>query len=176
MQHWHVVLAVWMAACCTVSFAFFLLGLAWWFHGKQTSKIIYFHVPPYLFTYFCLSFFLLFVSHFSSVFCLICLPSAIAFHPWVCGLQPLQPSGLQQPPAGRELRRLQQGNELMEGGNGYDLGNEGGGSQVWGNGGKTWALKRLKVELMQRLLGWRWWLEKRLIMLINGIRCGIVLL
>lgn len=54
------------------------------------------------------------MSHFSFVFCLICLPSANAFHPRVCGLQPLQPSGLQQPPAGRELRRLQQGNELME--------------------------------------------------------------
>lgn len=55
------------------------------------------------------------MSHFSFVFCLICLPSANAFHPRVCGLQPLQPSGLQQPPTGRELRRLQQGNELMEG-------------------------------------------------------------
>ncbi len=49
------------------------------------------------------------------MFCLICLPSANAFHPRVCGLQPLQPSGLQQPPTGRELRRFQQGNELMEG-------------------------------------------------------------
>lgn len=55
------------------------------------------------------------MCHFSFVFCLICLPSANAFHPRVCGLQPLQPSGLQQPPTGRELRRLQQGNEYYEG-------------------------------------------------------------
>lgn len=84
--------------------------------ATQTSKDndLFFHVSP-LFTYFCLSLFLLlFVNHISFVFCLICLPSANAFHPRVCGLQPLQPSGVQQPPAGRELRRLQQGNELIE--------------------------------------------------------------
>lgn len=84
-----------------------------WKTNKQSNKHIFSCSP---FTYFCLSLFLLlFVSHFSFVFCLICLPSANAFHPRVCGLQSLQPSGLQQPPAGRELRRLQQGNELMEG-------------------------------------------------------------
>lgn len=111
MQHSHVVDSFWM-----IAWFFFFFFLAWWHHGKQTSKKrIYFHVFP-LFTYLCLSLFLLlFVSHFSFVFCLICLPSANAFHPRLCGLQPLQPSGLQQPPAGRELRRLQQGNELMEG-------------------------------------------------------------
>lgn len=86
-----------------------------WKTNKQNSIHIFSCFSP-LFTYLCLSLFLLlFVSHFSFVFCLICLPSANAFHPRVCGLQPLQPSGLQQPPAGRELRRLQQGNELMEG-------------------------------------------------------------
>lgn len=80
---------------------------------------------------FCLSLFLLlFVSHFSFVFCLICLPSANAFHPRVCGLQPLQPSGLQQPPAGRELRRLQQGNEWKKDFK-TGLGNLGGGG--WWN-------------------------------------------
>lgn len=83
--------------------------------SSKKNKLI-FSCFPLLFTYLCLSLFLLlFVSHFSFVFCLICLPSANAFHPRVCGLQPLQPSGLQQPPTGRELRRLQQGNELMEG-------------------------------------------------------------
>ncbi len=85
-----------------------------WKTNKQNNIHIFSCFP--LFTYLCLSLFLLlFVSHFSFVFCLICLPSANAFHPRVCGLQPLQPSGLQQPPTGRELRRFQQGNELMEG-------------------------------------------------------------
>lgn len=84
--------------------------------NKKNKKTLYTSMFSLLFTYFCLSLFLLlFVNHFSFVFCLICLPSANAFHPRVCRLQPLQPSGLQQPPAGRELRRLQQGNELMEG-------------------------------------------------------------
>lgn len=91
-----------------------------WNKQTKTSAYIYIYIHvfscfPLLFTYLCLSLFLLLcVSHFSFVFCLICLPSANAFHPRVCGLQPLQPSGLQQPPTGRELRRLQQGNELME--------------------------------------------------------------
>lgn len=95
----------------------FLLCMMRSWKTKQNKKTtLYTSMFSLLFTYFCLSLFLLlFVNHFSFVFCLICLPSANAFHPRVCRLQPLQPSGLQQPPAGRELRRLQQGNELMEG-------------------------------------------------------------
>lgn len=82
--------------------------------NRQAKQYTYIFMFP-SFHYLCLSLFLLlFVSHFSFVFCLTCLPSANAFNPRVCGLQPLQPSGLQQPPAGRELRRLQQGNELIE--------------------------------------------------------------
>lgn len=107
-----------MPACWP--FAFFFLFFACmtmsWKTNKKNNKHYILPCFSLLFTYFCLSLFLLlFVNHFSFVFCLICLPSANAFHPRVCGLQPLQPSGLQQPPTGRELRRLQQGNELMKG-------------------------------------------------------------
>lgn len=114
MQHLHVVHSFWMPACRPV--AFFALH-DYVMENKQAKQYtLYIFTFSPLFTYFCLSLFLLlFVSHFSFVFCLICLPLANAFHPRVCGLQPLQSSGLQQPPAGRELRRLQQGNELMEG-------------------------------------------------------------
>lgn len=115
MQHLHVVLSFWMPACWPVALFFALHDNT--MENKQAEQYtFYISMFSPLFTYFCLSLFLLsFVSHFSFVFCLICLPSANAFHPRVCGLQPLQPSGLQQPPTGRELRRLQQGNELMEG-------------------------------------------------------------
>lgn len=97
---------------CARSEAWRLFYFAWWCHKKTVKQYIFSCFPPFHFTL-CLSLFLLlFVNHFSFVFCLICLPSANAFHPRVCGLQPLQPSGVQQPPAGRELRRFQQGNEL----------------------------------------------------------------
>lgn len=122
MQCLHFVHSLWMAASWPFAFCF---SFAWWGHGKQNEKTLYTSMFSLLFTYFCLSLFLLlFVNHFSFVFCLICLPSANAFHPRVCRLQPLQPSGLQQPPAGRELRRLQQGNELMEGFGGGSSGRE----------------------------------------------------
>lgn len=49
-----------------------------------------------------LSFLIRVLSHLS--------PSANAHHPWVCGVQPIQPSGLQQLQAGRKPRRKQQGN------------------------------------------------------------------
>lgn len=105
---------------------------------KTTKKTLYTSMFSLLFIYFCLSLFLLlFVNHFSFVFCLICLPSANAFHPRVCRLQPLQPSGLQQPPAGRELRRLQQGNELMEG--------FGGGVQ-WKRTRRGWFRQKMAVS------------------------------
>lgn len=114
MQYLHVVHSFWMPACWPV--ASFALHDDVMENKQAKQYTLYISMFSPLFTYFCLSvFLLLFVSHFSFVFCLICLPSANAFHPRVCGLQPLQPSGLQQPPAGRELRRLQQGNELMEG-------------------------------------------------------------
>lgn len=111
--------------CCTLMMnasqlpfclLFLLCMMRSWKTNKQQKNTLYTSMFSLFFIYFCLSLFLLlFVNHFSFVFCLICLPSANAFHPRVCRLQPLQPSGLQQPPAGRELRRLQQGNELMEG-------------------------------------------------------------
>ena len=118
MQHLHVLHSFWMPACWPVaSFALHDDVI----ENKHVKEIcilyIYLYIfscpPPHLFLFIPLP--LVCVSHFSFVFCLICLPSANAFHPRVCGLQPLQPSGLQQPPAGRELRRLQQGNELMGG-------------------------------------------------------------
>lgn len=49
-----------------------------------------------------LSFLIRVLSHLS--------PSANAHHPWVCGVQPIQPSGLQQLQARRKPRRKQQGN------------------------------------------------------------------
>ena len=58
-----------------------------------------------------LTFHRLFCGHFSSVFLVSFVSSsANAQHSRVCGIQPIQPSGLQQLQAGRELRRKQQGN------------------------------------------------------------------
>lgn len=114
MQPLHVVQSFLMPACWPVAFFALHDDIMENKQAKQDTYIFMFSPP--LFTYLCLSLFLLlFVSHFSFVFCLICLPSANAFHPRVCGLQSLQPSGLQQSPPGRELRRLQQGNEMMVG-------------------------------------------------------------
>lgn len=39
-------------------------------------------------------------------------PSAIAQHTWVCGVQPIQPSGLQQLQTGREPKQQQSGNGM----------------------------------------------------------------
>lgn len=131
----------------------FLLCMMRSWKTKQNEKkttTLYTSMFSLLFTYFCLSLFLLlFVNHFSFVFCLICLPSANAFHPRVCRLQPLQPSGLQQPPAGRELRRLQQGNELMEGFGGGGRGGSSGREQGTGLG-----KRRLFKEKMARQNVW----------------------
>lgn len=56
--------------------------------------------------------FYFFYCHFSFMFLSHLFPSAIAQHTWVCGVQPIQPSGLQQLQTGREPKQQQSGNGM----------------------------------------------------------------
>lgn len=84
--------------CCSQRLLLFACFMQITTENKSRFSFSFFLSLPPLFV----SFLIRVLSHLS--------PSANAHHPWVCGVQPIQPSGLQQLQAGREPRREQQGN------------------------------------------------------------------